>query len=250
MTDTSYVMIINPAELSREGLRRIVATEFNVAWASDAPAPGPLPGADPAICPLVIICAEPALARQHVTDVRRHHPDARIALLTEGAWQSHDVMAFYRSGVLAVIPKAASYQSFISTLRLVRDGSMVWPDGAHPTLGAEADAAEDLAEVAEEPVENVAPVVSHSTARAPDLDLRTGETDRSHKFSPREVGVLTGLREGHTNKEIARGLGITEATVKVHVKAILRKTRVRNRTQVALWASKTMVAAAHQPAAF
>jgi two-component system nitrate/nitrite response regulator NarL len=40
------------------------------------------------------------------------------------------------------------------------------------------------------------------------------------------------------HKEIARNLVITETTVKVHVKAILRKIRVKNRTQAAIWAMK------------
>jgi len=40
-----------------------------------------------------------------------------------------------------------------------------------------------------------------------------------------------------SNKQIARQFEITEATVKVHVKSILRKTGTRNRTQVAVWAS-------------
>ena len=44
------------------------------------------------------------------------------------------------------------------------------------------------------------------------------------------------LIEGDTNKCIARKMDITEATVKVHVKAILRKIRVQNRTQAAIWA--------------
>src|SRR3546814_5192458 len=41
---------------------------------------------------------------------------------------------------------------------------------------------------------------------------------------------------GASNKIIARRLDITEATVKVHIKAILRKLRVMNRTQAAIWA--------------
>ncbi|HLZ78626.1 MAG TPA: LuxR C-terminal-related transcriptional regulator, partial [Sphingomonas sp.] len=40
---------------------------------------------------------------------------------------------------------------------------------------------------------------------------------------------------GDANKVIARKLGIAEATVKVHVKAILRKLHVLNRTQAAIW---------------
>jgi two-component system nitrate/nitrite response regulator NarL len=44
------------------------------------------------------------------------------------------------------------------------------------------------------------------------------------------------LIEGDSNKLIARKIEIAEATVKVHVKAILRKIRVHNRTQAAIWA--------------
>ena len=44
------------------------------------------------------------------------------------------------------------------------------------------------------------------------------------------------LIEGDSNKSIARKIDIAEATVKVHVKAILRKIRVQNRTQAAIWA--------------
>ena len=43
-------------------------------------------------------------------------------------------------------------------------------------------------------------------------------------------------RKATSNKMIARKSNIAEATVKVHVKAIFRKIRVRNRTQVAVWA--------------
>jgi two-component system nitrate/nitrite response regulator NarL len=43
---------------------------------------------------------------------------------------------------------------------------------------------------------------------------------------------------GTPNKVIARNLDITEATIKVHVKAILRKIGVANRTQAAMWATE------------
>jgi len=55
--------------------------------------------------------------------------------------------------------------------------------------------------------------------------------------SPREVDILKYLLNGCTNKDIARGLGITEATVKVHLKCLLRKIRAGNRTQAAIWAA-------------
>lgn len=55
-------------------------------------------------------------------------------------------------------------------------------------------------------------------------------------LSEREVLTLRYLLMGHPNKVIAKRLEISEATVKVYVKAILRKLRVSNRTQAAIWA--------------
>jgi two-component system nitrate/nitrite response regulator NarL len=70
--------------------------------------------------------------------------------------------------------------------------------------------------------ESEAILVTTSDAMAPQL-------------SPREKLILRCLIEGDSNKCIARKMDITEATVKVHVKAILRKIRVHNRTQAAIW---------------
>jgi DNA-binding NarL/FixJ family response regulator len=55
-------------------------------------------------------------------------------------------------------------------------------------------------------------------------------------LSDRELRVLKGLVEGASNKLIARRLGITDSTVKVHVKSIFRKTKMSSRIQLALWA--------------
>jgi DNA-binding NarL/FixJ family response regulator len=54
-------------------------------------------------------------------------------------------------------------------------------------------------------------------------------------LSRRELVILRTLTEGASNKIIARKLVITESTVKVHMKAILRKLRLQNRTQAAIW---------------
>jgi two-component system, NarL family, nitrate/nitrite response regulator NarL len=56
------------------------------------------------------------------------------------------------------------------------------------------------------------------------------------RLSPREREVLLEVVEGLSNKVIAHHLGMTEATVKVHLKSILRKINVFNRTQAAIWA--------------
>jgi two-component system, NarL family, nitrate/nitrite response regulator NarL len=55
------------------------------------------------------------------------------------------------------------------------------------------------------------------------------------QFSHRERQVLAQLARGSSNKEIARLFSIAESTVKVHLKALLRKIGVRNRTEAAIW---------------
>ena len=57
-----------------------------------------------------------------------------------------------------------------------------------------------------------------------------------NRLSPREREVLSHLLAGRANKVIARQLGTSEATVKVHLKNLLRKIKVGNRTQAAIWA--------------
>jgi two-component system nitrate/nitrite response regulator NarL len=55
-------------------------------------------------------------------------------------------------------------------------------------------------------------------------------------LSAREAEILGCLADGAPNKIIARKLDVAESTVKVHVKAILRKVGAANRTQAAMWA--------------
>jgi two-component system nitrate/nitrite response regulator NarL len=59
----------------------------------------------------------------------------------------------------------------------------------------------------------------------------------SQKLSHREVQILRCLMQGDSNKLIANQLNITEGTVKVHLKGVLKKINARNRTQAAIWAS-------------
>lgn len=58
----------------------------------------------------------------------------------------------------------------------------------------------------------------------------------SHELSKREIVIIECLVHGESNKVIARKFQIAEATVKVHIKSILRKIRAVNRTQAAIWA--------------
>ncbi|MBE8717130.1 response regulator transcription factor [Cellvibrio polysaccharolyticus] len=53
-------------------------------------------------------------------------------------------------------------------------------------------------------------------------------------LTPRERSVADAVAAGHTNKEIARALDITERTVKAHLSAVFEKLHIRDRLQLAL----------------
>ena len=79
----------------------------------------------------------------------------------------------------------------------------------------------------------------------PDVDLSAGsdaETAalmaRMATLTPQQVRVLMMLSEGLLNKQIAYQLGVSEATVKAHVSAILQKLGVESRTQAVIAAAK------------
>lgn len=65
------------------------------------------------------------------------------------------------------------------------------------------------------------------------------DAERLRKLlTPRQRDVLAMLRQGKSNKEIARDLSLAEITVKLHVTAILRSLACENRTQAAILAAK------------
>jgi DNA-binding NarL/FixJ family response regulator len=79
----------------------------------------------------------------------------------------------------------------------------------------------------------------------PDVDLTTGADDDTRDLvtklstlTPQQVRVLMMLSGGLLNKQIAYELGVSEATVKAHVSAILQKLGVESRTQAVIAASK------------
>lgn len=56
------------------------------------------------------------------------------------------------------------------------------------------------------------------------------------ELTDREREILEHIAIGRTNKEVGRALGITEGTVKVHMKHLLRKLKLRGRVEAVVWA--------------
>ena len=94
-------------------------------------------------------------------------------------------------------------------------------------------------------VDALTAVVEGETVVAPEMtsvlakvvkggELESDRPDRFSALTPREFEILRHLAEGQSNKEIARDLGITDGTVKLHVRSILRKLEVRSRVEAAV----------------
>ena len=99
----------------------------------------------------------------------------------------------------------------------------------------------------EQLVDALTAVVDGETVVAPEMTsvlakvvkggaVESGQPGRFSSLTPREFEILRHLAEGQSNKEIARDLGITDGTVKLHVRSILRKLQVRSRVEAAVLA--------------
>lgn len=83
----------------------------------------------------------------------------------------------------------------------------------------------------------IAPELTGALARVVQGDEPVaGAENRFSELTPREHEILCHLAEGQSNKVIARELGISNGTVKLHVRAILRKLQVRSRVEAAVLA--------------
>ncbi|MGA9032642.1 MAG: response regulator [Sulfuricaulis sp.] len=83
--------------------------------------------------------------------------------------------------------------------------------------------------VAKEMVGSLTRIVQGQTSETP-----RRSTAPLSELTPREMEILSHVAEGQSNKMIARALNITDGTVKLHVKAILRKLGVHSRVEAAV----------------
>lgn len=159
------------------------------------------------------------LAIEQIELVREQHPSARIAVVADHCRQAEPDLAF-NAGATGYFVSSMSCEAFVKSIELVMMGETVFPPAF---LSPSSAIAGDHRSKSPPPVESEAAIlVAAESAAIPQL-------------SPRELVILRCLIEGNSNKGIARKIDIAEATVKVHVKAILRKIRVQNRTQAAIW---------------
>ncbi|MGQ9371770.1 LuxR C-terminal-related transcriptional regulator [Azospirillum sp. ST 5-10] len=128
-------------------------------------------------------------------------------IVVSGSLDAQTVGDCLRAGARGVLPKSCSADVLDHALPLVLGGGVY------------------------------APLGPRDVASAP--PPRSAPSGRLSELTERQRAVLALLMEGQSNKEIARALGVLEGTVKVHLRAIMQKLRVRNRTQLALVAARS-----------
>lgn len=153
--------------------------------------------------------------------VKDQYPDAHVAVVADHYGPTEPASAF-KAGATGYLVNANSCDAFVKSIELVMLGETFFPP-AFPSL----------APATQKQRRPKAIPVSIEGDKA--LPSTPPENAAVSLLSPRETGILCCLVDGDSNKCIARKIGIAEATVKAHVKAILRKIRVQNRTQAAIW---------------
>lgn len=82
----------------------------------------------------------------------------------------------------------------------------------------------------------ISPALTQTLASA----LRPAPSDKASTLTEREQQVLRMIAKGLSNKVLGNKLGITEGTVKVHVKNLLHKLGLRSRVEAAVWALENL----------
>lgn len=167
---------------------------------------------------LVDITMPGTQGHQHVSHLRAQAPALPVIVLS-GSEDVDLMRALMEIGVLGFIPKAYSPEVMLSAIRLVMAGGIYIP----PLLLANAQAQ------GWQPGDAAAPPAA-ATARGID-GLRKLLTER-------QIDVMRLLSQGKPNKLIARDLGISEGTVKIHLAAIFRALNVRNRVEAVVASRK------------
>lgn len=145
---------------------------------------------------------------EDIKSLRQGLSDTRVALLMDSA-DIKMMAGYFEAGIDGLLLTDISTEALMASLALILLGERVFPSQLIPLI------------------------LRGSAGFAP---ARGALAQQIPPLSDRETQILGCLVEGNPNKVIANRLDMAEATIKVHVKNILRKVNVENRTQAAIWA--------------
>lgn len=199
------VLIIGGTPLLRHGVMRLLQGD-GLAVACGA---GLADAVDTGLRPrLIIVDAGPDDPILLCARLARCFPAARLVLLADDA-RLEDVARGFGAGIDGYVVRSTPCEAMAEAIKLVMMGEKFMPASAF---------------------DDIAGLRATSTGGVWQAGAGGG------RLSEREVEILACLARGEPNKRIAWHLDIAEATVKVHIKAILRKLGLTNRTQAAIWA--------------
>jgi two-component system nitrate/nitrite response regulator NarL len=207
LVDNTVIWLIDAHPLLRSGLRsqldgkgfHIAAEAATVDEISQNGTDGPSPN---------IIILDFLQGAEAVAALKIAQPQARTVVFAESAELAH-LADMFSAGADGYLLKSITPSALIESLRLVALGEKVFPSMLTDFLGT-----------------------MRTNQSGTNERVRVGDV----ALSQRELDIIRRLADGHSNKAIAKELAITEATVKVHLKTVLRKLGATNRTQVAIWA--------------
>lgn len=209
---TPTILVADDHPLFREALKGAVARQLPGARLVEADSADALfaiaeahPDADLLLLDLNMPGAHGFSALVHLRAVQPQLPIVVVSAREE----AHVVRRALDHGAAGFIPKSSSPATIGSAIASVLEGGTWAPPLAEPAPG-------------------VAPEEADIAARVREL-------------TPQQFRVLSMLGSGLLNKQIAHALGVSEATVKAHMTAILRKLGANNRTQAVLMAGRLAV---------
>lgn len=143
--------------------------------------------------------------KRDIRTIREADPNASIAILAEKL-EPDQLVDVFTSGGDGLLLEDISAEALNRSLMLIEIGEKVFPS-------------------------KLAAMLSGDKAIPRPLRSQTNVSS----LSRREIEIVRSLTAGLSNKEIANSLNLAVATVKVHVKSLLKKLGLKNRTQAAIW---------------
>jgi two-component system nitrate/nitrite response regulator NarL len=220
-------VLVEPNNLLREGLAMILnSAQFNVAVSTpilEASFNASLQGGG---LRLLVLGAGAKLEEtiSQITLFKAMNPDGFVAILVdENDLLPDEIAQLFKHGANACLSRVTTGEVLIKSLELIMLGETIL---SHKPLHALL--------VGERPRQFGD--LGFPPPRSPGETYDEAGKNGAPPLSSQEKRILRCLVEGDSNKAIARKVDIAEATVKVHIKAILRKIRLQNRTQAAVWA--------------
>jgi two-component system, NarL family, nitrate/nitrite response regulator NarL len=184
-----------------------------------------------AMAPSLKMVAEAADGEEGVELVRRHHPDLVLLDLNmkdmDGIETLRQIKQFAPEARVIMLTVSDNEEDVIAALRAGADGYLLKDMEPEDTLSYLCQAASGKLVISARLTELLAHALRNEGNHPGDA-VQAGLTDR-------EQQILQLIAQGLSNKMIARKLDISEGTVKVHVKHLLKKLNLRSRVEAAVW---------------